>query len=112
MRSIALEVTFQDASGSTIETVPVDTYGILYADERGRSPVPKWLAKTVVRMNEIPVSEPKIETCEVPPGAKTAEARLTYRFIDSAYLPSLEERKVDLSGDQPVVMARATVSLP
>jgi hypothetical protein len=112
MRSIALDVVFQDASGSTLKTVPVETYGIVYADEQGRSPVPKWLAKSVARMNEIPVSEPKIETCDVPRGAKTAEARLTYRFIDPAYLPSLNRRQVDLSGHQPVLIARAAVTLP
>ena len=112
MRSIALDVVFQDASGSPLQTVPVDTYGIVYADEQGRSPVPKWLAKTVTRMNEIPVSEPKIETCDVPPGAKKAEARLTYRFISPEYLPSLKQRQVDLSAHEPVVIARATVSLP
>jgi len=112
MRVIALEVLFEDASGDTLKSVPVETYGIVYADEQGRSPVPKWLAKTVARMNEIPASGPRVETCDVPPGAKRAEARLTYHFINPAYLPSLDRRQVDLSRHQPAVIARATVSLP
>ena len=33
-------------------------------------------------------------------------------LIDPAYLPSLNQRHVDLTGHQPVVMARATAKLP
>ena len=97
MRTISLAVTFYDVSGAAPTTVPVQSYGTVFADEKGRTPVPKWLAKRVARCNEIPADSAGVEWCDVPPKAKRAEATLTYHFIDPAYWASLIQRKVDLS---------------
>lgn len=112
MRSIALEVTFFDGAGARLSPVAVETYGTEFADERGKSPVPKWLAKKVARVNEIPADGVKEEWCDVPAKAKKAEATLTYHFIHPAYWAALSRRQVDLARHQPVVMARASVTLP
>jgi hypothetical protein len=112
MRSIALDVTFFDAAGTKLSTVPVQTYGTEFADEKGKSPVPKWLAKKVARLNEIPADGSKDEWCDVPAKAKKAEATLTYHYIHPAYWAALSQKQVDLSKHQPVVMARASVPLP
>ncbi len=112
MRMIALNVIFYDGSGAAIQSVSVDTYGIFYADEQGQSPVPKWQAKSLARMNEISSSEPRVATCDVPPDAKKAEATLTYHFINPAYWEALSRRQVDLSRHQPVVMTRGSLVLP
>src|SRR6267154_3184211 len=90
----------------------VQTYGIRYADAKGATPVPKWLAAKIAHQAEIPADGAATEWCDVPAKAKRAEARLVYYFIDPAYLPSLQQRQVDLSTHQPVVMARASAKLP
>ena len=112
MRSIALDVTFFDAAGAKLSSVPVQSYGTEFADEKGKSPVPKWLAKKVARMNEIPADGSKEEWCDVPAKAKRADATLTYHFINPAYWAALNQKQVDLTKHQPVVMARASVPLP
>lgn len=112
MRSIALAVIFIDGVGATLSTVPVQSYGTEFADPKGKSPVPKWLAKKVARLNEIPPDGSKEEWCDVPAKAKKAEATLTYHFIHPAYLATLNQRQVDLSRHQPVILARKAVPLP
>jgi cytochrome c554/c'-like protein/NapC/NirT cytochrome c family protein len=112
MRAITLEVIYQDGAGKEIARVPVQTYDTEFADANGRSPVPKWLAAKVARSNEIPADEPKVEWSEIPPNAKRAEAVLTYHFLLPSYRAALEAKKVDLTGRDPVVMARTTVSIP
>jgi len=112
MRAIALSVSFYGAKGDSLGSTDVEIYGIRYADQNGRSPVPKWLAATVAHQKEIPTSGSITETCGILPGAKRAVARLTYYSIDPAYLPALAKRQVDLSDHRPVVMARAAVMLP
>ena len=112
MRMVALDVTFYDAAGAAMKSVPVQTFGIFYADEKGNSPVPKWRAKTLARIDEIPSGGARVERCAVPPGAKRAEATLTYHFVNPAYAADLSRRQVDLTRHQPVVMARAMVTLP
>jgi hypothetical protein len=112
MRAITLEVIYQDGAGKVLAQVPVQSYGTEFADASGKSPVPKWLAKKVARWNEIPADEPKVEWSEVPPGAKKAEAVLTYHFILPAYRAALVAKQVDLTGRNPVVMARTTVAIP
>ena len=112
MRLIQLSVAFFGLSGDSIQSEDVQTYGIRYADATGKTPVPKWLARTIVHRAEIPSDSAAVEWCDIPSRAKRAEARLIYYFIDPAYLPSLNQRHVDLTGHQPVVMARATAKLP
>jgi hypothetical protein len=112
MRAITLEVLYKDGAGKELSRVAVQTYGTEFADAGGKSPVPKWLAKTVARSNEIPADEPKVEWAAIPAGARSAEATLTYHFLLPSYRQALEAKKVDLSGRDPVVMARATVSIP
>ena len=112
MRVIDLSVSFFGAAGESLTTTEVETYGIRYADAKGRTPVPKWLARTIVHQAEIPSDSAAVAWCGIPPKAKRAEASLVYHFIDPAYLPSLKKRQVDLSSHRPVVMARATAKLP
>ncbi len=112
MRVVALTVTFYDAAGNTLSSLPVETYGTEFADDKGATPVPKWLAKRVARQNEIPPDSSKVEWCDIPAKAARAEAVLTYHFIQAAYLPALTQRQVDLSAHQPVVLARATIPVP
>ena len=112
MREIALSVTFFGAAGESLSSASVQTYGIQYADAKGATPVPKWLAAKVVRQVEIPPEGTAVEWCDIPPKARRAAAFLVYHFIDPAYLPALKQRQVDLSAHQPVVMARAETKLP
>lgn len=112
MRAITLDVVYKDGAGNELSRVPVQTYDTEFADAAGKSPVPKWLAKKVARSNEIPADEAKVETAAIPAGAKSAEAVLTYHFLLPAYREALMSKKVDLTGRDPVVMARAIVRLP
>jgi len=112
MRVIALSVAFFGAAGESLSTTPVQTYGIQYADAKGATPVPKWLAAKVVRQAEIPPDGAAVEWCDIPAKAKRARSILVYHFIDPAYLPALKQRQVDLSAHQPVVLARAETKLP
>ena len=112
MRVIDLAVTFFGAKGESLGMDRVQTYGIRYADAKGATPVPKWLASTVAHQAEIPSSGSAVERCAIPANARRAEARLTYYSIDPAYVPSLTKRQVDLRDHQPVVMARAVARLP
>lgn len=112
MRAITLDVVYKNGTGKELSRVPVQTYGTEFADAAGKSPVPKWLAKTVARSNEIPADEPKVEWAEIPAGAKSAEATLTYHFLLASYRQALEAKQVDLTGRDPVVMARASVVIP
>jgi hypothetical protein len=112
MRSITLDVVYRNAAGAEVSRVPVQVYDTEFADASGKSPVPKWLARKVARSNELIEGEGRVEWVDIPAGAKRAEAVLTYRFILPAYLPSLETRKVDLTGHDPVTMAKTEVKLP
>jgi cytochrome c554/c'-like protein len=112
MRVIGLSVSFYGAAGESLGTTDVQTYGIRYADAKGVTPVPKWLAKTVAHQAEIPSQGTATEWCDIPAKAKRAEAKLVYYPFDPAYLPSLAARRVDLSARQPVVMARSSAKLP
>ena len=47
MRVIDLAVSFFGAKGESLGLDRVQTYGIRYADAKGVTPVPKWLASTV-----------------------------------------------------------------
>ena len=111
MRAITLEVVYTDGAGKEMSRARVQTYDTEFADASGKSPVPKWLAKKVARTNEIGPDEPKVEFAEIPAGAAAAEAILTYHFLLPAYREALTAKKVDLSGRDPVVMARAKVEL-
>jgi hypothetical protein len=112
MRAITLEVAYLDAAGREISRSVVQTYDTEFADAQGNAPVPKWLAKSVARSNEIPADSARVEWAAIPAGANRAEAVLAYQFLLPAYRSALEARKVDLSGHDPVVMAKTTVSLP
>ena len=112
MRVITLTVSFFGAAGESLAATTVETFGIRYADAKGATPVPKWLAKTVVHQAEIPSDKDAVLWCDIPAKAKRADATLLYHYIDPAYLPSLKRRQVDLSAHQPVVMARAATKLP
>jgi hypothetical protein len=112
MRVIRLTVSFFGAAGESLGTTEVQTYGIRYADAKGVTPVPKWLAHTIAHQAEVAADSAAVEWCEIPVKAKRAQASLVYYFIDPAYLPSLTKRKVDLSAHQPVVMARDATKLP
>ncbi len=111
MRVIKLMVSFFGAGGESLGTTDVATYGIRYADAKGKTPVPKWLARTVAHQAEIPSDGEATEWCDIPAKASRAEARLVYHFIDPAYVPFLVQRHVDLDTHQPVVMARASAKL-
>jgi len=112
MRAITLEVAYTNAAGAELSRALVQTYDTEFADASGKSPVPKWLAKSVARSNEIPADAAKVEWAAIPAGAKSAEAILTYHFLLPAYRDALVAKKVDLTGHDPVVMARAKVALP
>ncbi len=112
MRAITLEVIYRDGAGKEVARAPVQTYATEFADANGNAPVPKWLAKKVARSQEIPADASRVDWSEIPARAKGAEAVLTYHFILPAYRADLEKRQVDLSGHEPVTMARALVSLP
>jgi len=112
MRAITLEVAYKNAAGAEVSRALVQTYDTEFADAAGKSPVPKWLAKSVAKSNEIPADAAKVEWAAIPAGAKSAEAILTYHFILPAYWDALVAKKVDLTGREPQVMARATVTLP
>jgi len=112
MRVIKLTVSFFGAAGESLGATDVQTYGIRYADAKGKTPVPKWLARTVAHRVEIPSDSTATEWCEIPAKARSAEAKLVYYFIDPAYVASLRQRQVDLRAHQPVLMARAKAKLP
>ena len=112
MRSITLEVSWLDAAGKELSRATVDSYGTEFADSTGKSPVPKWLAASVKRANEIPADTPVVEWADLVPGAKRAEAILTYQPILPTYRAALVARQVDLTGRDPVVLARTAVKLP
>ena len=112
MRAITLEVVWFDAAGKELSRSTVESYGTEFADAAGKSPVPKWLAASVKRSKEIPADGSVEESATPVPGAKRAEAILTYHPILPAYRADLVARKVDLTGRDPVVLARATVKLP
>ena len=112
MRAITLDVTFRDGTGAVLARIPVQTYDTEFADAAGKFPVPKWLAKKVVRSNEILPDVPKVEWAEIPERAKNAEAVLTYHPLLPVYRAALLAKQVDLSGRDPVVMTRAVVTLP
>jgi Zn-finger protein len=111
-RAITLEVVYKASSGGEISRVLVQTCGTVFADSAGRSPVPKWLARSVASQSEIPTDEPKVEWANIPAGARKAEAVLTYHFLLPAFMKNLESRGVDLSGHKPRVIARAEVPIP
>jgi len=112
MRVITLTVRFEGAARDSIAGQTLQTYGIRYADARGATPVPKWLAARVTSDREIPPDSTVVEWCPIPPKAKRAVATLTYHFIDPAYVQALRARRVDLSSHQPFVLARAERKLP
>ena len=72
MRVIDLAVSFFGAKGDSLGTTIAQTYGIRYADAKGATPVPKWLAKTVAHQAEIPFSGSAVERCAIPEGARRA----------------------------------------
>lgn len=111
-RWITLEVVYTNAAGKEIARVPVQGYGTEYADSAGKSPVPKWHAKKIVRSAEIPADDPRVEWADIPAGADRAEVTLIYHFLHPSYVPSLEARKVDLSRHRPRVLARTRVEIP
>ncbi len=112
MRSITLEVSWLDEAGKELSRTSVDSYGTEFADSAGNSPVPKWLAASVKRTNEIPADSSVVEWADPVPGAKRAEAIVTYQPILPKFRAALVARQVDLTGRDPVVLARATVTLP
>lgn len=112
MRAITLEAAFFDAGGKEIARVPVAMYGTEFADSSGAAPVPKWLAAKVSRSRSIPADSSIEEWAPIPAGAKRALALLTYHPIAPAYRARLLARRVDLAGRDPVVIARAEVTLP
>ena len=112
MRAITLEVAWFDGAGKELARTTVDSYGTEFADSAGNSPVPKWLAASVKRSNEIPADSSMEEWADPAPGAKRAEAIVTYHPILPAYRKALAARQVDLTGRDPVVLARASVKLP
>lgn len=112
LRAITLDVVYYDASGKELARAPVATYGTEFADSTGKGPVPKWLAASVLRSRSIPADSVVVEQSDVPAGAKRAEALLTYQPIAPAYRARLEAARVDLSGRDPVILARTEVTLP
>ena len=112
IRAITLEVVWFDGAGKELARSTVESYGTEFADAAGKSPVPKWLAASVKRSREIPADGSVEEFANPAPGAKRAEAILTYHPILPTYRTALLARKVDLTGRDPVVLARAAVKLP
>lgn len=112
MRTITLEVVFRDAAGKQLHRLDAERFGTEFADADGTFPVPKWIAHSVARATEIGPDSSRVVWCDVPRGAAKAEAILTYHAIHPAYRATLERRGVDLSGRAPIVLARATVTLP
>ena len=112
MRSITLDVSWFDAAGKELARATVESYGTEFADSAGKSPVPKWLAASVKRSNEIPADSPVVKLVDLVPGARRAEATLTYQPILPVYRAALAAKQVDLTGRDPVVLAKTVVPLP
>ncbi|HLQ65640.1 MAG TPA: multiheme c-type cytochrome [Candidatus Limnocylindrales bacterium] len=112
LRAISLEAVFYDAAGKELSHAAVATYGTEFADSAGHGPVPKWLGVTVRYSHEIPADSTVVEWADVPAHAKRAALTLTYLPIAPAYRARLEAAHVDLTGRDPVVLARAEVPLP
>jgi hypothetical protein len=112
MRIVTLDVTFRSAGGAELLRTRAERFGVEFADAGGSSPVPKWMARSVARSSSIPADSSRVVWCDLPPGAKSAEAVLTYHAIHPAYRARLEAQGVDLSGRAPIALARATVTIP
>lgn len=112
MRSITLEAVWLDAGGRELSRAAVATYGTEFADSTGQGPVPKWIAASVLRARSIPPDSEVVERADIPAGAKRAQAVLTYQPIAPAFRARLEAARVDLTGRDPVVLARTEVNLP
>jgi hypothetical protein len=112
MRTVQLDVVFRDGKGGEVSRLTAERFGVEFSDADGTFPVPKWIAHAVARSTAIPPDSSRVVWCDLPPGAATAEATLTYYSIHPAYRPMLEARGVDLSGRAPYVMARAKVTMP
>jgi hypothetical protein len=111
MRTIALVVVFLDKAGAVVSRLAAERFGVEFSAADGSFPAFKWNAHAVARSTAIPPDSTHVVWCDVPAGAGSAEATLTYHAIHPAYRPILEARGVDLSGRAPYVMARAKVSL-
>jgi nitrate/TMAO reductase-like tetraheme cytochrome c subunit len=112
MRAITLEVVFTSATGKELSRAEVASYGTEFADSEGHAPVPKWAAASVSRSREISADTPAVEYAAVPAGAKSAEAVLTYYPLAPAIGERLKAAGVEVTGRDPVVLARASASLP
>ncbi|HEV8128834.1 MAG TPA: multiheme c-type cytochrome [Candidatus Eisenbacteria bacterium] len=112
MRAITLEVVFTNAAGKELSRAEVASYGTEFADSEGHSPVPKWAAATVSRSREIPADAPAVEYAAVPAGAKSVEAVLTYYPLAPGIRERLKAAGVEVAGRDPVVLARASATLP
>lgn len=111
MRTIALDVVFRDAKGGKVSAVTAERFGTEFSAADGSFPAYKWNAHGVARATSIGPDSSRVVWCDIPPGAVSAEAVLTYHPIHPAYLPMLAARGVDLSGRAPYVMARAKADL-
>lgn len=111
MRTIALDVVFRDGNGDSLSMMTAERFGTEFSDADGSFPAYKWIAHGVARATSIPPDSSRVVWCDVPAGAASAEAVLTYYPIHPAYLPMLVARGVDLSGRAPYVMARARAEL-
>jgi hypothetical protein len=111
MRTIALDVVFRDAKGAEISRLVAERFGTEFSAADGSFPAYKWNAHGVARATSIPADSSRVVWCDLPPGAASAEAALTYYAVHPAYRPMLAARGVDLSGREPYVMARAKVPL-
>lgn len=112
MRSITLEAIWLDGTGKELSRVAVATYGTEFADSTGKGPVPKWVAASVLRSRSIPPDSEVVERADIPAGAKRAQAVLTFQPIAPAFRARLEAARVDLTGRDPVVLAKTEVTLP
>lgn len=112
MRTVQLDVVFRNGKGAELSRLTAERFGVEFSDADGTYPVPKWIARAVARSTSIPPDSSRVVWCDLPPGAATAEAVLTYHAIHPAYRPMLESRGVDLTGRAPYVMARAKVTIP
>jgi len=111
-RAMTLEAIYYDAAGKELSRGAVATYGTEFADEAGKGPVPKWLAASVLRSRTIPADSEVVERTSIPSGARRVAAVLTYQPLAPSIRARLQKAGADLTGRDPVVMARTELNLP
>jgi len=113
LRQVRLEVEFLDRRGRRLADNrhdPEALFARLLADEDGRVPAPPWRARSVAQDSRLAAGERRVLSYPIPPGARSAEARLAYHRAPPALLA-----RFDLASQPalaPHIIARAALGFP